>query len=173
MKTSLPIDIAVMRAAADRLLAGDAEPPSPDELETLTIQLRGHLMLAIPEVEIAVLAAPKGARIRVAARACICEARRLMGVEPGRSLPAGIAHAQRLAHSVNALCRHYEGLNCGQVTSQYWSPDQLAFRRWAIHGTKCRVCRTDDSHCDRGRRLGEHWNQLRRTPAAAGTLAPA
>ncbi|MBV7697726.1 DUF6415 family natural product biosynthesis protein [Streptomyces sp. TRM70350] len=170
---SLPIDIQTMRATAHRLLADDAEPPSHEELEALTLQLRGHLMLAVPEVETATLAAPADAGIRVAASACIGEARHLLGVEPGRSLPAGIAHAQGLARSVHALCRHYEAFNSGPVTGDHWSPAQLAFRRWAIHGTRCRVCRTDDSHCERGRRLGDHWNHLRRNPTAAGTPAPA
>lgn len=164
LNTPLPIDIETMRTTAHRLLADDAEPHTPDELQTLTLQLRGHLMLAIPEVETAILAVPEDTEARTAALACISEARRHMGVEPGRSQPADIAHAQRLARSIDALCRQYEALNCGQVTDDHWSPAQLAFRRWAIHGTKCRICRTDDSHCDRSRRLGDHWNQLRRNP---------
>ncbi|MGO4747690.1 DUF6415 family natural product biosynthesis protein [Streptomyces sp. 2MCAF27] len=36
------------------------------------------------------------------------EARMRMRLEPGATLPAQIAHAQRLARSVNALCDHYE-----------------------------------------------------------------
>ncbi|MBV7699119.1 DUF6415 family natural product biosynthesis protein [Streptomyces sp. TRM70350] len=116
----------------------------------------------------ALLAVPEDTEARAAALACISEARRHMGVEPSRSQPADIAHAQRLARSIDALCRQYEALNCGQMTGDHWSPAQLAFRRWAIHATKCRICRTDDSHCDRSRRLGDHWNQLRRNPPTTG-----
>ena len=49
--TDLPLDVQTMREAARRLLAEDAELPSEEELETLTLQLRGHLTLTIPVVE--------------------------------------------------------------------------------------------------------------------------
>jgi hypothetical protein len=97
-----------MRASARRLLADDAEPPSLEELETLTLILRGHLMLAIPEVEAAAGRLPKDDASRHCALACIGEARMRLGLEPGPTLPAGIAHAQCLARSVNALADHYE-----------------------------------------------------------------
>lgn len=100
---TLPVDTAVIREAALRLLDEDAEPPSPEELETLTLQLRGHLMLLIPELE---AVAPEDAR----AQAGIGEARRHLDTEPRSGLPAGIAHAQRLARSVQALLTHLERL---------------------------------------------------------------
>lgn len=105
-----PVDLETMRIAARRLLSDHAEPPMPDELETLTLQLRGHIMLAIPEVETAARRLPEDDVPRACALACIGEARIRLGLEPGRNLPAGIAHAQRLARSVNALCDHYENL---------------------------------------------------------------
>ncbi|MFE9098920.1 DUF6415 family natural product biosynthesis protein [Streptomyces sp. NPDC007264] len=105
-----PLDIYVMRASVRRLLAEDAELPSVEELETLTLQLRGHIMLAIPEVEAAAGRLPKDDIPRACAFACVGEARMRLNLEPGRTLPAGIAHAQRLARSVNALCDHYENL---------------------------------------------------------------
>ncbi|RZB18261.1 hypothetical protein StrepF001_14170 [Streptomyces sp. F001] len=108
--TALPVDIATMRGSARRLLADDAEPPMPDELETLTLQLRGHIMLAVPEVETAAAGLPEDDIPRACALACVGEARMRLNLEPGRTLPAGIAHAQRLARSVNALCDHYENL---------------------------------------------------------------
>lgn len=46
-----PPDLATMRSAVRRLLAEDAQLPSLEELETLTLQLRGHIALLIPEVE--------------------------------------------------------------------------------------------------------------------------
>ncbi|MER7401044.1 hypothetical protein ABT373_00845 [Streptomyces sp. NPDC000070] len=44
----VPLDLETMRACADCKLAEDAEVLSPDVLETLTLQLHGHLMLTIP-----------------------------------------------------------------------------------------------------------------------------
>lgn len=113
-RTEVPApDVETMRDAVRRLLAENAEPPMPDELETLTLQLRGHIMVLIPKVEIASGRLPKDDVPRACALACIGEARMRLGTEPGRSLPAGIAHAQRLARSVNALCDHYEILSRG------------------------------------------------------------
>ncbi|MET9392442.1 DUF6415 family natural product biosynthesis protein [Streptomyces sp. NPDC006624] len=99
-----------MRSTALRLLAEDAEPPSPEELETLTLTLRGHMMLLVPAVEDAAQGLPEDDVPRACALACIGSARLRLGQEPGRNLPAGIAHAQGLARSVNALCDHVENL---------------------------------------------------------------
>ncbi|MEV5011831.1 MULTISPECIES: DUF6415 family natural product biosynthesis protein [unclassified Streptomyces] len=104
-------DIAVMRATVRRLLAEDAEPPSPKELDTLTLLLRGHIMMLIPEVEKATSRLPENDVPRACALACIGEARMRLNLEPSHTLPAGIAHAQRLARSVNALADHYEKLS--------------------------------------------------------------
>ncbi|MGW2492353.1 DUF6415 family natural product biosynthesis protein [Streptomyces sp. NPDC001606] len=106
---TLPLDLETMRVAVDRLLADIAEPPLPEELETLTLQLRGHIMVLIPEVETAAGGCEETA-LRAAALACIGEARRRLDVEPKATLPAGIAHAQRLARSVSSLCIHVENL---------------------------------------------------------------
>jgi hypothetical protein len=102
--------MATMRTAARRLLAEDAEPPSVDELDTLTLQLRGFVMLLIPKVEIAAGRLPKDDIPRACARACVGESRMRLNLEPGPTLPAGIAHAQRLSRSVNALCDHLENI---------------------------------------------------------------
>ncbi|MFR9796340.1 DUF6415 family natural product biosynthesis protein [Streptomyces sp. MS06] len=103
-----------MRATARRLLAADAEPPSPQELRTLLLLLRGHLMVAVPEVEAAAAGLPRDDVPRACALACVGEARIRLGLEPGHPLPARIAHAQRLARSVNALCDHFENLGGGR-----------------------------------------------------------
>lgn len=105
-----PLDVEVMRASARRLLAEDAELPSFDEVETLTLRLRGHMMLLIPEVEEAAARQPKDDIPRYCALACIGEARMKLNLAPGHGLPAGIAHAKRLSRSLNALCDHYENL---------------------------------------------------------------
>ncbi|WP_328441740.1 DUF6415 family natural product biosynthesis protein [Streptomyces sp. NBC_00444] len=109
-----PPDIATMRAATASLLgpddAPDALPPPTDETDTLTLQLRGHIELMIPEVEQAA-----GSRFKdvqsYCAMACAGEARRKMGVTPRAGLDAGVAYARRLARSLNALCDHYETLS--------------------------------------------------------------
>ncbi|WDV52674.1 DUF6415 family natural product biosynthesis protein [Streptomyces coeruleorubidus] len=104
----VPLDLETMRACADRTLANDAEVLSPDVLETLTLQLHGHLMLAVPEVETVGQALPEDSVARACARFCVGEARLRLSAQPGRSLSARIAQSQRLARSVRALCDHYE-----------------------------------------------------------------
>ncbi|MFD5472935.1 DUF6415 family natural product biosynthesis protein [Streptomyces sp. NPDC127105] len=109
--TTLAPDIVTMRATVRRLLAEDAEPPSPEELDTLTLLLRGHIMVLIPRVEKLTGCLPADDVPRACAMACIGEARMRLNLEPGRGLPAGISHAQRLARSVNALADHLETLS--------------------------------------------------------------
>lgn len=110
--TSLPVDIETMRASASRLLAPDAEAPSVQELETLTLTLKGHLALIIPELG----RAASGRRDdddmpRVCARMAIAETCRKVRIEPRPGLSSHIAYARRLSRSLNALCRHYEILH--------------------------------------------------------------
>lgn len=45
-----PVDVETMRVITARLLGENAELPSLKELDTMCLQLRGHLMLLIPEV---------------------------------------------------------------------------------------------------------------------------
>ncbi|MFM9537923.1 DUF6415 family natural product biosynthesis protein [Streptomyces turgidiscabies] len=107
----VPLDVPTMRETAARLLAEDAELPSLEELETLTLLLRGMIMLAIPEVEQKTAGLPEDDVPRACALACVGEARMRLRLEPGnQTLPAGVAHAQRLARSVRALSDHYVNL---------------------------------------------------------------
>jgi hypothetical protein len=108
---SLPLDRETMRAATRRLLGPDAQLPAYEEVETLTLLYRGNLMLLIPEVDKAACGLPKDDVPRACALACIGEARIRLDLEPGTSLPATIAHAQRLARSVQALCDHLANLS--------------------------------------------------------------
>ncbi|EFL31937.1 predicted protein [Streptomyces viridochromogenes DSM 40736] len=157
----LPLDTATMRAAADRLLAEDAELPSQDELETLTLRLRGHLMLTIPEVEGLARQLPEEVQPRVSALAGVGEARTRLDLEPGSNLPAGVVHAQRLARSVLALCRHYENLT-----------QTVAYVRMLEHGASCPDCRNMDENgeptppCPIMVALYEAYRQASRGPAA-------
>jgi hypothetical protein len=104
-----PPDVELMRVEARRLLAEDAEPPTPEELETLTLQLRSHAQVLIPEVVRA--AERRGDDIpSYCARACCGEARMKLGIEPLPGFDAGVAYVRRLSRVVNALCDHYENL---------------------------------------------------------------
>lgn len=103
-----PVDIATMRAAVRRLLARDAELPTREELGTLTLQLRGHIMLMVPEVEAVTSRLPEGDLRQACARVSVRAARQRLDLEPRPGLPAAIAHAQGLARAVGALCDHYE-----------------------------------------------------------------
>ncbi|HET9382255.1 MAG TPA: DUF6415 family natural product biosynthesis protein [Streptomyces sp.] len=105
-----PLHVATMRATVRRLLAEDAELPTREELTTLRLLLRGHLMLLIPEVAGAARRLPEDEAPRECALAGVREARMRLASEPGPTLPAAVAHAQRLAHAVGALCDHYETL---------------------------------------------------------------
>lgn len=111
---ALPLDLETMRNTARRLLAEDAELPTSEELETLTLTLRGHMMLLVPAVEDAARPLPEDDVPRACALACVGEARMRLGMEPGPTLPAAVAHAQRLGRSVNALCDHVENLDGAQ-----------------------------------------------------------
>jgi hypothetical protein len=165
---SQPLDIDAMRAAADRLLAEDAEVPLSEELEALILRLRVHLTAAIPEVEATALALPEGGVPRACAIFCVGEARLRLSVEPRRALPVRIAHARRLAQSVRVLCEHYEHRD-HQCPS---GPERAAYLRMLEHYAECPVCRTTDDNgegtglCATGDRLCEEYWQTRRGTAA-------
>ncbi|MFJ4828375.1 DUF6415 family natural product biosynthesis protein [Streptomyces sp. NPDC088747] len=106
-----PLDMETMRASARRLLAADAELPAFEELETLTLGIRGHMMLLIPEVLTVAERQPKDDIPRYCALACVGEARAKLNLQAKPGLPAGIAHAMRLSRCLNALCDHYENLS--------------------------------------------------------------
>ncbi|MFD1277245.1 DUF6415 family natural product biosynthesis protein [Streptomyces kaempferi] len=83
-----PPDIATMRASARRFLAEDSTPPSAHELETLTLQLRGHMQLLIPEVDQVIARLPEDDVPRYCALACVGEARRKLDIAPRPGLSA-------------------------------------------------------------------------------------
>ncbi|MGW2936905.1 DUF6415 family natural product biosynthesis protein [Streptomyces sp. NPDC001156] len=109
-----PPDLATMREAVDRLLDPDAVPvalpPAPDELEALTLQLRGHLDLLMPTVEELAARLGKNSIPRYCALACVGEARLRLKEEPSSAIGGALAHARRLARVLNALCDHFEAL---------------------------------------------------------------
>lgn len=113
-QSRMPPDIATMRAIVDRLLDPDAAPetlpPAPDEIETLTLQLRGHLELLLPEVEETAQKLPRASIPRYCALACTGEARERLRTEPSPRFGGPVGHARRLARTLNALADHWEAL---------------------------------------------------------------
>ncbi|WP_019066184.1 DUF6415 family natural product biosynthesis protein [Streptomyces hokutonensis] len=109
-----PLDVQVMRDGARRLLTEDAEPPAADELSTLTARLRGHIVVAVPDVETLAWALPEDDVPRACALACCGEARMRLRLGDGGTLAVRVASARRLARSVLALCDHYENLGGGE-----------------------------------------------------------
>ncbi|MDX2542413.1 DUF6415 family natural product biosynthesis protein [Streptomyces sp. WI04-05B] len=103
-------DIETMRDSARTLLAEGVAPPSPDKLDTLTVVLRGHIHLLIPEVADAAAREPKDSIPKYCALACIGEAHTKLRLDGGGALPV-LVLARKLARVVNALCDHYENLN--------------------------------------------------------------
>ncbi len=104
------MDVATMRATARRLLAEDAEPPTPEEQHTLALTLRGMVILAVPEVLSLASVLPTDDVPASCARVGAGEAWSRLTVEPRPGLPALAAHNRRLARSVVAMCDHYETL---------------------------------------------------------------
>ncbi|MFE5375169.1 DUF6415 family natural product biosynthesis protein [Streptomyces mirabilis] len=99
-----------MRDAVRQLL-GDSAPSDPGLLETLALQIRGHIKLLIPEVQKVTERLSEDDTPRYCALACLGEARRKLGLKaaPERSSP--LAHTRRLARVLAALCDHYENLS--------------------------------------------------------------
>jgi hypothetical protein len=109
-----PPDIETMREIVNRLLDPDSAPevlpPAAEELDTLTLQLRGHLELLAPEVERAAKWLNRESIPRYCALACVGEARGKLRARPGRGEYGAVAYARRLDRVLNALCDHYESL---------------------------------------------------------------
>ncbi|GAA2392060.1 DUF6415 family natural product biosynthesis protein [Streptomyces coeruleofuscus] len=163
---ALPVDLDVMRACAERVLAEDADVLSLEESGTLTLQLRGHLMLVITEIETREPALSEDDVPGVCAFFCIGEGRLRLRAEPGHTPSARIAHAQVLARSVIALCDHYENGD-HQCPS---GPERAAYLRLLLHCPGCPACRTvnDDGKaigtCKTADRLYAEYRQARRGP---------
>ncbi|MEU1599393.1 DUF6415 family natural product biosynthesis protein [Streptomyces sp. NPDC005708] len=114
---TLPPDVATMRHAVNVLLDPDAVPealpPVGEELKTLTLQIKGHLQLLIPEVRAAALQQHKDSVPRYCALACLGEASNRLGSQPSPAPGGDLAYARRLARTLNALCDHFEQLGEG------------------------------------------------------------
>jgi hypothetical protein len=100
-----PPDIATMRATAARALH---DAPAADDLDTLASMLRGHMHILIPEVD--QLASHRRDTAAISARACVGEARGKLNLGNGDIEAVRVSVVQKLARSVDALCRHYDAL---------------------------------------------------------------
>ncbi|MBQ1091361.1 DUF6415 family natural product biosynthesis protein [Streptomyces sp. B93] len=105
-----PPDIPTMRSTADRILALDAKPISPEDLETLRINMHGQLELLIHAVQGLAAGFPKGDIPRECALAGVREAGMRLRLGVGGSGPVRMSVSMKLARSVVALCDHYEDL---------------------------------------------------------------
>ncbi|MGW2769169.1 DUF6415 family natural product biosynthesis protein [Streptomyces sp. NPDC001275] len=104
------LDTAAMRADAALLIADGAELPESTVLPQLVQRLRGHLMVLVPHVEDRMRSVARTAEPRLVAQVTVGEARRRLDTVPGITFISEIKHAQALARSVEALCRHAEVL---------------------------------------------------------------
>ncbi|MGV9243613.1 DUF6415 family natural product biosynthesis protein [Streptomyces sp. NPDC003710] len=106
-----PLDLATMRQAVNRLLDPDAVPetlpPTVAELETLILQLRGHLQLLMPELERLARRLPRRGAWRYDVLACVGDAR----LRLTRQTEPDVTHARHLARALNALLIHHGNLS--------------------------------------------------------------
>jgi hypothetical protein len=151
---ALPVDAETMRSAVARLLAPGAELPAGAELDELMLLYQGALRVLITEVERACLGRPEGDVVAVGALAGGGEALRRLELEVRASPLAQLAHAQRLARSVDCLLDHLDSLSgvdrtveAHRVPVMDWllsateSPDG-AFREWDRQGMALLPCGT-------------------------------
>ncbi|MFJ4584156.1 DUF6415 family natural product biosynthesis protein [Streptomyces echinatus] len=104
-----PVDTDTMRGNIARLVPHQtAQPPTGEQLATLTATLRGHVELMIPEVERLVARLPEDDIPRYCAQACVGEARRKLAGRTSSEVP--VINARRLARVLSSLCDHYEAL---------------------------------------------------------------
>jgi hypothetical protein len=108
--TAMALDISAVRAATLRLLAKDAAHPGETELAELARQLRGYIVIAVPDVRRAASRHPRGAALVRRAEAGVGEALRTLDAVPMAGPEAAVAFARRLARVVNALLDHHENL---------------------------------------------------------------
>ncbi|WP_327229700.1 DUF6415 family natural product biosynthesis protein [Streptomyces murinus] len=99
--SALPVDIARMRQTVSLLLGPEdqpnALPPAPKDLDTLTLALRGHLELLIPEVGKEAERLPKDSVARYCASACIGEACGKLQTRPAPRADGEVEYARSLA----------------------------------------------------------------------------
>jgi hypothetical protein len=96
-----------MRDTARRVLSLE-KPPTREDLEMLTAELRGHVQLLVPEIRTLIRAQPAGDLHAGIAQIGIEEASRRLTTPLGFGPDAAHRRARKLALSVCSLCDHYE-----------------------------------------------------------------
>ncbi|MEV4858907.1 DUF6415 family natural product biosynthesis protein [Streptomyces ossamyceticus] len=108
---AMPLDRTTMLAGAARLLADGGAALSDAEIDTLRLQLRGHIELLIPAVESAAAHLPVGGVEGTRVRARLIAARSALGLGwPGDSRLVRLSVVVKLARSVRSLCGQLERL---------------------------------------------------------------
>lgn len=165
------VDLTALRTATRDLLTKDAGLASDEVLERRILQLREHLALVVPVVEELANGFPEDDVPRACAHAAAMQARTRLAVAPGRSRSARLAHAQRLARSVNALCDHYENLSSEQPA--VLDPELAARLHWWNHCLTCETCMTTDEtgananlRCPTADKLHQAYRRAQRQPSA-------
>lgn len=129
---SYGVDMRTILRSLDTVLAEGAPVPRHDELEDVTLFLRGHIALLIPEVEDLAWTLPKNDSVRCAAMAGVREAERKTG--PGAGAGSGLVSAFRYAQQLARVCRmlvqHYGQLQAmGEAMKHPESAAQATPRR--------------------------------------------
>ncbi|WP_137991286.1 DUF6415 family natural product biosynthesis protein [Streptomyces vilmorinianum] len=106
-----PLDVAMMRDTARRVLALGEAPPLLEDLDKLTNSLRGHISLLVLELRGLLEGFAATDPAACVARVGVEEAWRRLHTTRGFGPQAVHRHAERLARSVNSLCDHYQNLN--------------------------------------------------------------
>ncbi|MGW7341035.1 DUF6415 family natural product biosynthesis protein [Streptomyces sp. NPDC054808] len=109
-RTTVPPDIATVRATVRRLLAEDAAPIEDAEVAEMIARLREDITGLIPAVEALTQTLPKDDVPRACALACIGEARMRLRLGNGDTEPVRLSVAVRMARTANALADHHQAL---------------------------------------------------------------
>jgi hypothetical protein len=104
------LNLAAMRADAHELIGDDAELPTWDDLDAMTMRLRGHIQQLIPAIGERMVGLPRDDTLRARVEAGVGEALRRLDETPRTDLIATVGHAQRLARSVNGLANRLDEL---------------------------------------------------------------
>jgi hypothetical protein len=105
-----PVDLATMRATVSRMIGPGAQPPTGDELDTLTSMLRGHIELIIPVVDQAARKLPQYYPLRNGGLVAVWLARKKLSATTAQEPVEAAAQAVELAYALDELCNRYESL---------------------------------------------------------------
>ncbi|WP_367140696.1 MULTISPECIES: DUF6415 family natural product biosynthesis protein [Streptomyces] len=106
---SRPLDLVTIRATAHRALAERASAlPRVQEIREITLALRGHLELMLPEAQEHADQLPPGTTQWYCWEGLITNARTELDEGPGGGLYSAFTHMQTLATSVRLLADRFD-----------------------------------------------------------------